>query len=168
MPKARRRRARATPPRRRDLAEIADALHAIKQAELGIGRRLGDRRDHRPAGATAPATRRPQRPAATPAATSRRQHYDQRLAEVQPLIQPRAFSARQLNRSIATILRLEKLGILDIIRLTPNGAVYHRSRAGRSAGAGGAAVTDDHASAAGELADLPVASADTRKKAAAS
>jgi hypothetical protein len=43
---------------------------------------------------------------------------------------PRAISAKRLNISIATVLRLERAGVLTPIRLNPaapSSQVYHRS-----------------------------------------
>ena len=58
------------------------------------------------------------------------QHYNERLHAVTPALYPRAFTARRLNVSIATVLRLEQQGVLTPIRLnraSTAGAVYHRS-----------------------------------------
>jgi hypothetical protein len=125
MSKARRNRSRTTPPRRRRAIATPPA---------------GSQRPHH-----APPLVEVRLSTATPTAPKKkreRKHYNERLHAVTPALYPRAFSARRLNISIATILRLEQQGVLTPIRLNPNSpvaAVYHRSeQVERLAGGGGA------------------------------
>jgi hypothetical protein len=75
-------------------------------------------------------SRRRRSRATPPAAKKRRRvHYDARLNEITPALLPRKFTARKLNCSLATLLRMEEQGILDRVRLmnSPNAQVYHRA-----------------------------------------
>jgi hypothetical protein len=62
-------------------------------------------------------------------AITRRDNLRERLASVQPLLVPRAVTKKMLSVSTLQIIRFEKLGMLDAIRLNPHsavGQVHHR------------------------------------------
>ena len=60
-------------------------------------------------------------------AQQRKERLDQERKNNPALLYPRRITALKLNVSVATVRRLEAKGMLDKVRLTPNGPVHHRA-----------------------------------------
>jgi hypothetical protein len=71
-------------------------------------------------------TKRPHIKLLTEEEIARRARQRKKPTYVDPRLRyPRAYSAHLLSKSVASIQRMEKRGLLTVLRDTPKGAVFH-------------------------------------------